>query len=141
MGPWLRLVARLVDGLVVGIPLAILLAILGIGDRPFTTDLGDVVGTLLSAIASVAYFVVMESGSGGTVGKKAIGARVVGPAGGNPTPEQALRRNLYLLAGIVPVIGPLASIGLAIAIGVTISNDPAKRGFHDHFAGGTTVVR
>ena len=76
--------------------------------------------------------------------------KVVGPDGVSlPTREQAVRRNIWLavpVVFIVPFIGPLLG-GVAILIAeimaaVTINNDTVNRhGWHDEFAGGTTVLK
>ena len=83
----------------------------------------------------------LESSRGQTVGKMALGFKVVGPDGRVPAPEVALRRNAWLLLGLIPILGGLLSFVAAVAIGVTIANDPFKRGTHDNFAGGSAVVR
>jgi hypothetical protein len=71
-----------------------------------------------------------------------------GPDGGNPTFEQALKRNAFTaigVLGIIPFMGFLAgllSLAAVIMIAVTISNNTAtRRGWHDDFAGGTQVVK
>jgi uncharacterized RDD family membrane protein YckC len=92
----------------------------------------------------------MESTYGQTVGKMVLKLRVYGPDGtSNPTLEQALRRNIWTafpLAFIIPVVGQLiAGLGALIAeilIAVGINNDTVNRqAWHDHFAGGTRVVK
>lgn len=71
-----------------------------------------------------------------------------GSSGGRLTTQGALRRNTFTaipVLGVVPVLGSLASLLSLIAmitIAVTIRCDAAMhRGWHDDFAGGTTVVR
>ena len=71
-----------------------------------------------------------------------------GPSGGKPTTEEAVRRNIWVAAGIlavVPVVGAWAGsiLELVAVIGiiVTISQSPTKQGWHDKFAGGTSVIR
>jgi hypothetical protein len=57
-----------------------------------------------------------------------------------------MRRNIWYvvgIAGVIPAIGvllSLASLVIAIAIAVTISQDPLKRGWHDKFAN-TSVTK
>jgi hypothetical protein len=62
--------------------------------------------------------------------------------------EEALKRNAWVALGILGVIpflgfvGSLLSLVAVITIAVTISNDKmARHGWHDNFAGGTTVFR
>lgn len=95
---------------------------------------------LLSAAIVIAYFSLMEANLGQTVGKMALSLKTQGPDGGNPSLEQAIRRNAWYVVGILPVLGGLAQLGVAIFILVTISNSATNTGWHDEFAGGTRVV-
>jgi len=87
--------------------------------------------------------------NGQTVGKMVMKLRVLGPQGGNPTLEQAVRRNIWVglgILGIVPILGGLvAFVGQIVAvvmIAVGINNDPINRqAWHDHFAGETRVIK
>lgn len=134
----IRIGARIIDQLIVGIPLAIVVSlILGSGSSL------QIVGGALVSLAAYGYFVAMEvTQQGQTLGKKILGLRVLAP-GGAPalTPEQSLKRNLFVIAGVIPCLGSLISLGLTIYIMVTISQDPNKQGWHDKFAGGTQVVK
>ena len=138
-----RLGARIIDGLIVGIPMGILSAIMIIasGGSGFV----DFFMTVVSGVVAFGYWTYMESARGATIGKKLLGLSVAGPAGGNPTIEQAAKRNafvaLQILTGI-PLLGFLAgllSLAAYIGIAVTIEQDGNKQGFHDKFAGGTQV--
>lgn len=150
-----RFVARFLDGLLLGVAYFVLSLVVG-AVLPFGRFL--TVGELfitnlllvpLSVALSLGYYAYLESTQGRTLGKQVMKLQVVGPAGGHPTLEQALRRNAFLalsLAGIVPIIGQLVGLlaGLAavIVIAVTINNDPVRRqGWHDTFAGGTQVLK
>ncbi|MGW6623211.1 RDD family protein [Nocardia sp. NPDC055002] len=134
----IRIGARLIDYLIVGIPVAIVLGlIVGSGTG------GQIATSLILSLAIYGYFVAMEvTQQGQSLGKKILGLRVLAP-GGAPslTPEQSLKRNLFTIVGLIPCVGGLVSLGLAIYIMVTISNDPNKQGWHDKFAGGTQVVK
>ena len=62
--------------------------------------------------------------------------------------EEALKRNAWTALGliaIIPVVGwflaPLIELAVVVLILVTISNTPTRQGWHDNFAGGTSVVR
>ncbi|MFD3813244.1 RDD family protein [Rhodococcus sp. NPDC058639] len=139
-----RLGARIIDALIVGIPMAILTSIVVFGsDSGFMAF----VMSVLSGVAAFAYWTYFESTKGATIGKKLLGLSVVGPGGGLPTREQAAKRNafvaLQILSGI-PFLGwlvSLASFAAWIGIAVTIEQDSGKQGFHDKFAGGTRVVK
>ncbi|MGI8875142.1 MAG: RDD family protein [Egibacteraceae bacterium] len=135
-----RFGARLLDGLIVGITLAIVFSLLpGFAQAGF----------LYSALATVlyfGYFVVLESSRGCTLGKQLLGLRVAGPAGDSPvTPDASFRRNAWMLLALLsgfPVIGVLAGLaylGIVIAIAVTISTHARNQGLHDRF-GGTVVL-
>jgi uncharacterized RDD family membrane protein YckC len=135
-----RFGARLLDGLLVGITIAVVFAILP------GLSLGGLVYNVVAAGLSFGYFVFMESSRGQTLGKQVLGLRVTGEGGQSPVaPEVSARRNAWMLLGVlggVPVLGVLAgllSLGIVIAIAVTIGSDPQKRGLHDKF-GGTMVL-
>lgn len=135
-----RLGARLLDGLIVGITLAVLFSVLpGFGP-------GGFVSSALATLLYFGYFVVLESSRGSTLGKQLLGLRVAGPAGDSPvTPDASARRNAWMLLALLsglPLIGALAGLvylGIVIAIGVTIYTDPRNQGLHDRF-GGTVVL-
>lgn len=144
VGPWPRFGARIIDGLVLFIPNAIFAAVL----TDDTTASFSGVGTgenfaylLLSTLLGYAYAVWLEASRGQTVGKMALGIKVIGPDGRVPANDVALKRNAWLLLGLVPIVGGVLSFVAAVAIGVTIANDPFNRGTHDNFAGGSAVVR
>jgi uncharacterized RDD family membrane protein YckC len=141
-GPWIRLLARIIDGFVLFIPALIVSAIVGGGGaNRFETGGSAFVATAISTIIGFAYYVWLESSRGQTLGKMALSLKAHGPDGALPTTEQAMKRNAWYLLGIIPVLGSLAQLVIVIAIAVTISNDPQGRGLHDNFAGGTVVTK
>jgi uncharacterized RDD family membrane protein YckC len=132
-----RIGARLLDFVLVGIPASIVLGLLGLGTG-FGAD-----GWLAGAIVSLlwfGYFVWFESNRGATVGKKLLNLRVVVADGSNPSLEVAAKRNVWMLFGLIPWIGGLLSLVALIAIMITISSNADSRGMHDTFAG-TAVMR
>lgn len=139
-----RLGARLIDSLIVGIPMALLTGLVVIGsDSGFMAF----VMSVLSGAVAFGYWTYLESTKGATIGKKLLGLSVVGPDGGLPTLEQAAKRNVFvalqILSGI-PLLGwlvSLVSFAAWIAVAVTIEQDSGKQGIHDKFAGGTQVVK
>lgn len=156
-----RFLARLVDGILVGIVFFVVSAIVnsiivsGGASAILTgeTSVGRqwaamLVTTILTVAINLAYFTLLESNRGQTLGKMLVGLRVHGPDGGNPTTTQALKRNIWLganILGIVPVVGQffggIAGLIAVIFIAVGINNDTVTRkGWHDNFAGGTRVV-
>jgi uncharacterized RDD family membrane protein YckC len=127
-----RIGARILDALIVGIPLGIILALIGLG-------FGTIGSGVVSALIYFGYFVLLETNQGATLGKKILGMRVVGADGGNPPPDVAAKRNLWMLLGIIPVVGGLLSLIAVIAIIVTIVQSPEQRGWHDQFAGSSVL--
>ncbi|MDV6267898.1 hypothetical protein CJ178_22395 [Rhodococcus sp. ACPA4] len=133
---WLRLAARIIDGIIVGIVAAILAVLVSDADSLI------LISGLFSGILTFAYFVGMEVTQGWTLGKKMLGLSVHGPAGApKPTPQQSAIRNAFTLLSIIPIIGGLLAFIAYIVIAVTINNSPTKQGKHDQLAGGTQVVK
>jgi uncharacterized RDD family membrane protein YckC len=139
-----RFLARLIDGILVGIVNAIIVAIVVVGiiglngANAFGTYGGDYAASIVSAIIGVVinlgYFVLMESSQGRTVGKMVMKLRVQGASGGNPTIEESAKRNWWLalpVLAVVPVvgglIGSLIELVVVIMIAVQINSDPERR--------------
>lgn len=157
-----RFVARLLDfiliGLVTGLIGSILVAGVLIGSRESvfgSWGIGrsasypaNAVSSVISAAVALGYFTLMESSRGQTLGKMLLKLQTRGPGGGRPTTQQAFRRNLFTaipILGVLPFLGSLSgllSLIAVVTIAVTIHRNTAThRGWHDDFAGGTTVVR
>jgi uncharacterized RDD family membrane protein YckC len=157
-----RFVARLLDFILLGFVQAVLVSLVVVGvvmgqNAGGVTGWGmpngaswaaNSVSSLVSAAIALAYFTLMESRRGQTVGKMIMKLETRGPDGGRPTTEQALKRNAFTAIGAIgaiPFVGfvsGLLSLAAVITIAVTISNDRVRRhGWHDDFAGGTTVFR
>ena len=144
---WQRVVARLVDHVLLAVVTAVALAPLGLGASvlPGTGYLAGAVGSVLAAAATVGYFTVLESRDGRTLGKRLLGIRVVTADGATPRVDEALRRNLWTglgMLGVVPlvggVVGGLATLVAAVTILLGIVR--TGQGWHDEAAGGTCVV-
>lgn len=153
-----RFLARLVDGVLLGVTTTVVVnvvvvgAVLGHAMSFYGTGsrwVDVAVSAVLTAAIDLGYFAFMESTEGRTVGKRVMGLRTLGPDGGRPTLEEAVRRNIWTpfgILGVVPVVGStlggLATLAAVIAIAVGINADAVTRqGWHDRFAGGTRVVR
>lgn len=152
-----RFLARLIDHVLLAVVNTVVIsvvvvgAVLGESANSFgssSTFLAGAVASVFTTVIALAYFGYLESSRGQTLGKMIMKLRTVGPDGGNPTMEQALRRNIYFAAGLlglIPVIGwigSLASLVGMILIAVNINNDTVNRqGWHDHFAGETRVLK
>ena len=119
MGFWIRLAAWIVDTLILWIP---------------TIALGVILpgaGVILALMVGVAYYVFMTGLKGQTLGKMAVGIKVVDREGQVPGIGRALLRE---------VVGKFVS-GLVLYLGyIWVGWDANKRGWHDHIAT-TYVVR
>jgi uncharacterized RDD family membrane protein YckC len=110
----------------------------GLGERFFARLIDFVLVSgvswlLFSGVLTLAYFVLLESATGRTLGKWLLKLRVLGTKGARPTIEQTLRRNcwvgLIVLAG-VPLLGLVclaALVGAAVVIGVQINRFAGTR--------------
>jgi uncharacterized RDD family membrane protein YckC len=130
-GLGIRFGARLLDVLIVGIPSAIVLGLIGVS---------GFAGSIVISLLWFGYFVYLESSQGATIGKKLLNLRVIGTDGAFPSMEVAAKRNIWMLFGVIPILGSLLSLIAVIVIAVTISSAPDNRGYHDTFAG-TRVLR
>lgn len=145
-GFWIRFLARLLDGLVLGIPFGVLFAIVGIaaaGATSATSQNGQIspaaggalagVSLLLYAIlfvAAVLYFVVLWT-TGATLGMRVLGLRMVDAQTG---------QNIGYGKAILRYIGLIIS-GIPCYLGyLWVAWDPQKQGWHDKIAG-TLVLR
>lgn len=131
-----RVGARLLDVLIVAIPLSLVLSLVGWG---LGGTRGQITGLLVSLLW-FSYFVWFESSRGATVGKNILGIQVVGPQGGPPTTEQAMKRNAWMLLGLIPFIGGLLWLAAVIGIMITIASGSDMQGLHDQWAD-TAVLR
>lgn len=130
-----RLAAYIIDAVIVYVVLAVLTFLIALpalftGGIPlFGVLFGGV--AFLWGIVFVLYFAAMESSSGASIGKKALGLKVVSKTGANPNLAEAFVRNIskiYWLLLLLDVI-----VGLAISKGY-------QEKYSDHFMG-TKVVR
>jgi uncharacterized RDD family membrane protein YckC len=130
-----RFLARLIDGIMLGIIQGVI-----------SLATGRVVAGIIGGILYLGYYAYMESSQGRTIGKQLMKLRVHGASGGNPSMDEALRRNAWAALGIlssIPILGiltGLAELVAVIAIAVTINSDALKRGWHDKFAN-TSVTK
>lgn len=141
---WIRLVARLVDFVILGIPAGLLLGTLGwiqydlLGGDPDSPAHAVVaafqlLGTALVLVGVVLYQLLLWTHGGATVGQRALGLRVVDATTGGP---------ITLGTAGTRCIGQLldtAVCGLPIGY-VWAAFDHRKQTWHDKLAG-TVVVR
>jgi uncharacterized RDD family membrane protein YckC len=126
-----RLVARIVDGLVIGL---IVVPLLLIGVLP-----QDGGGALLIGLFGYVYGVVLD-GTGGTLGKRLLRMTVVGRDGRSPGIGAGATRNLWMLTSLLPgLLGQSVAVAVSVVIAITIAQHPLDLGWHDRLAG--TAVR
>lgn len=131
----MRFLARLIDGIIVGIVGGLLLALVDAMSNVWITG-------LFTGVLSFLYYVIFEVTQGWTPGKKVLGMSVRGPGGApKPSASQSAIRNLFTLLPIIPFIGGLLGVIAIVVIAVTINGSTTKQGKHDEMAGGTQVVK
>jgi len=102
------------------------------------------VGVITNALA-IAYEVVMVSQSGATVGKKALGLKIVKEDGSDLDLADAVKRHSPTIAcrvlSILPVIGVLGSIGIFVVLVINLVMVLSKGSSLYDQVGATRVVR
>lgn len=135
-----RFLARFLDAVLVGIFISISLAVIGL-PAP-TIGLGGTEAWGQSAATALlwfAYYVVAESFTGTTVGKRLAKLRVVGDDANKPSLVAAAIRNIWIFFGLIPLLGGLILVVAVVIIAVTIARNEDNRGVHDLVAD-TSVV-
>ena len=143
-----RFFGFVIDLIVVLILVGILNAV-GLIDT-FASEEGEVVSTvdgLVQAGVGFGYYFVLTALMGATLGKMALGMKVVGADGNKARPGAVLVRELIaralgaiLSAVIGAAIGGIIGVAVAIIIIIMILFDDKRQGLHDKI-GGTFVVR
>jgi uncharacterized RDD family membrane protein YckC len=119
-GFWIRVVAYIIDGILVGIVETILMS-----------ALGATAGQSLGGVISIAYFIGMWGTTGQTIGMMPFGLRIVRNAdGGKITWGNAILRFIGLIVAFACIL-----IGV-----IWVAFDARKRGWHD-MIGGTVVIK
>lgn len=135
--PWRRIVAVILDGLVVGFPIGILVGFWLATTQPESTDVSTSAAFLLLSLAAVVYQVVPVALWGQTLGKKIMSIRVVsGQDLGKPGWWRAIRRwALYFLIGLIPIIGGIVACFVLPLVGlVMLFVEPKRQVPHDKVA-------
>jgi uncharacterized RDD family membrane protein YckC len=119
-GFWQRFGAAFIDGLILGVPLNIVILVIN-----------PAVGYALYILAAIAYFTYFEGGpTGQTIGKKALGIRVIDLATGGP---------LGNTRGFIRYIGRYVSSIVVLLGYLWMLWDPEKQTWHDKMAGSVVV--
>ncbi len=118
-GFWRRFVASLVDGIILGVAYGIL--------RAFMSDNA---ASAVNLLLGIAYYTYLEGSSGQTLGKQALGIRVVDIAGGGP---------IGFGRAFIRYIGRIVS-ALPLLLGYFwMLWDKEKQTWHDKFASSVVV--
>ncbi|HSY42529.1 MAG TPA: RDD family protein [Candidatus Acidoferrum sp.] len=141
-GFWIRFGARILDGLIVGVPLMILFFVLvfsqihpsTLGHSGAPPDLG-ILPTLLQfafVFVQMGYEVFFLGKYGATPGKMACGLRVVTSDGGKISYGRAVGRFFaQILSGLICYIGYI----------IAAFDNPQKRALHDHICNTRVVYK
>lgn len=137
-GFWRRWVAVFIDGLalyVVNLPIGIVMNILakmmGSGEGSVATGFIIVLVYILQISLNAAYFIIMHGKYGATLGKKAMGIKVVRPDGRPISYGTAVGRYFaFMLSGLVLYIGFIMA-----------GFDDQKRALHDHICNTRVVYK
>lgn len=153
---WARFFAWVIDIIVITIITGILLAV-GLVDAEDVNDFTTMDG-LINAAVGLAYFVVLTVAFGATLGKMALGMRVVGADGEKASVGAILVREIIIRWGVVitafvlafvlggalgdagRIIAGLSSVLIGLIIVLRILVDDRRQGWHDKI-GGTFVVK
>ena len=153
---WARFFAWVIDIIVIVIITGILAAV-GVVDFERTNDITTSDG-VISAVIVLAYFVVLTVAFGATLGKMALGMRVVGADGGKAGAGAILVREIIIRFGVTitafvlalilsgplgdsgAVIGGLVGVLVGLVVILRILVDDHRQGWHDKI-GGTFVVK
>jgi uncharacterized RDD family membrane protein YckC len=146
-GFWIRLVARIIDGIIVGVPLGVIFFVLvaiagGIASTANTTDQNaqaavglGLVGVvllvaLLGTVGTVIYYVYFWGTSGQTLGMRILNLRIVDANTGGPIGiGRAVIRYLMTIVN-----------SAACYIGwIWVAFDPRKQGWHDKVANSVVI--
>ncbi|MDE2838408.1 MAG: RDD family protein [Chloroflexota bacterium] len=125
-GPLQRLAAFIVDAVVISV-------VIGVLDAVGLIDLGDPTTTdqALEAVISFGYFILLTAAFGATLGKMALGMRVV---------EEGGQKAGFFRVLIRETIGKIVSAIVFLLGFIWILFDGKRQGWHDKI-GGTFVVK
>ena len=134
IGFWTRLMALVIDEIIMIVAAVLCLIVIVVVSSGQSFGVGDFLGMFLSfailPAVLMGYWIVFTAIWGQTLGKMALGIKVVDREGRPPGLWKAFLRE---------VVGKILS-GLVICLGyIWVAFDREKRGWHDHIAG-TYVV-
>ena len=143
-----RFAAFVIDFIVLLVFWSILNAIGLIDTNPFDdTEVVETVDGLVQALVAFGYFLILTAVFGATLGKVALGMRVVDKDGNKAGLGPVLIREVIaralgaiITAVVGASIGDLVGLAVGIIIIIMILFDERRQGLHDKI-GGTFVVR
>ena len=130
-----RLIAYVIDSIIVGIPAAIIyfFVVITAFTNPFVAAWGSYfVLPFLLGILQLFYFMILDSAWGGTVGKRVMGLQVQTVNGSKVPFDKSFIRNISKIYGLFLFLDWLVAV-------VTAGNDKRQK-YTDRIAG-TTVVQ
>jgi len=134
-----RVAARLLDGLILGVPLTVVVFATSTMDSARNTVDTPVAVQVLAAVVLALYEVVLIHTRGQTIGKRLMGIQVVRVNDG-ALPDWSAAIARYLVPAL-PALVPLPGFFLlSIVVYLVALTNPLRRGWHDR-AAGTIVVR
>lgn len=122
-----RILAFLIDGLILGVVGAVLIGAMASIDPMLTSMIGTVFG-----LAAILYFIYFEGAYGQTLGKRAMGIVVVKTDGGDTDMAASAIRNLLRIIDTLPT---LYILGILL---ILVTEDNQRLG---DIVGNTVVVR
>jgi uncharacterized RDD family membrane protein YckC len=137
-----RVGAYIIDIMLLTIVFVVVGVIVGLGSGPVPATPEAVSAgqsymySVITAGLTLAYFALLEAGSGQTLAKRMLRIKVV-MADGSPVTLDASfkRRVLFVIGSVIPLIGALISFGVPLAALITaIQDEPDSQGFHDRWA-------
>lgn len=143
-----RLGARLLDGLIVGVPASVLFFVVTLGavaaapnsdEPPAWFYVVLVLLFLLTIVAAALYEILLTARTGSTLGKRVVGIRVT-RSDGSPvsTGAAAKRWAVYYLPNLVPLLGSIWALLVAIS---PFFDSPRRQGWHNKVADTVVVPR
>jgi uncharacterized RDD family membrane protein YckC len=152
-GFWIRFAARMIDGFILSIPTVLMIVLsvvlfLGVGFMASGRDSLDrispfaIIGGVLTALVGnmliqAMYECYMMTTHGATLGKMALGLKVITLDGERLQFRQALIRFAWYpgigIIGIIPLVGMLVSIYILVDA-IVLGTDARKQALHDRYA-------
>jgi uncharacterized RDD family membrane protein YckC len=135
-----RIGARLLDGLIIGLPLTVLMFVVSDVSEDRKTIDTPLWAPLLATLVAALYEVILIRKWGQTVGKRVLGIKVVRVTDGS-LPDWTASVVRYLLP-VVPLLipVPVLNVALSLVVYLVAVTHPLRRGWHDR-AAGTLVIK